>query len=289
MKAQDAYLTVRDMLRKAGVEDAGFDADALFAHVAGVSRLFTDEIDEAKWQELLALAQRRAKREPLQYILGSWPFLDLELAVGPGVLAPRPETEEVCLAAAQLLRDAGLEQPDILDLCSGTGALALGLQSLLPAARVTAVELHGQAFRYLAQNVATMMAEGGNVPLAVEADALAYYKELLPESLDLLVANPPYVTEAEYAGLAPEVHAEPRTALVAQQEGLAFYRAFARDYRKALRPGGRLVFEIGAGQGDALRAILAENGWDSIEIRRDLAGHDRIALAQSPPFSQNNR
>lgn len=274
MRAQDAYLQIRDMLRQAGVEDAGFDASTLFAHAAGRPRFFVDELDDAQWQVLLALAQRRAKREPLQYILGRWPFLDLELAVGPGVLAPRPETEEVCLAAAELVRVAGLEQPDILDLCSGTGALALGLQSLLPGARATAVELHPDAFGYLQQNTA------GTGVRVVRADALTYYKELAPESLDLLISNPPYVTEAEYETLAPEVHAEPRTALVAGEEGLAFYRAFARDYRAVVRPGGHLVFEIGAGQGRALQRILEENGWGAVEIRPDTAGRDRMALAE---------
>lgn len=274
MRAQDAYLQIRDMLRQAGVEDAGFDASALFAHVVGRPRFFVDEVDGAQWQALLALAQRRAKREPLQYILGRWPFLDLELAVGPGVLAPRPETEEVCLAAAELVRATGLEHPNILDLCSGTGALALGLQSLLPGASVTAVELHPDAFGYLLQNTADTEVR------AVRADALTYYKELPPESLDLLVSNPPYVTEAEYGTLAPEVHAEPRSALVAGEEGLAFYRAFARDYRAAVRPGGHLVFEIGAGQGRALQRILEENGWHAIAIRQDTAGHDRMAIGK---------
>ncbi len=278
MTAREAYVHVCGLLQDAGVPDAAFDADALIAHVAGASRFILDDLTASQTADLLALAARRARREPLQYILGSWSFLDLELAVGPGVLVPRPETEEVCLAAAGLLE--GQEAPAILDLCSGSGALALGLQSRLPKAQVTAVEQSPEAFAYLLRNIEAFAQRRPRAPRAVLADAFAYHGQLPRQSLDLLVCNPPYVTAEEYGQLAPEVLAEPRVALVAAQEGLAFYRAISANYRLALRPGGWLVFEIGAGQGAAVCGILAQDGYGDIGLRQDMAGHNRIVLAK---------
>ena len=280
MKARLAFLHVRESLTKAGIPDAGFDADALFTHAAGGSRFAVDDITEAQWQLLLSLTRRRVGREPLQYLLGSWGFLSLDLAVGPGVLVPRPETEQVCLAAAQLAEDEKWQVPCILDLCSGSGALALGLQTLLPTARITAVEWDAAAFAYLAKNVAAFAARGQHAPHPVKADAFTYHRQLAPQSLDIIVSNPPYVTAAEYEGLAPEVRAEPRQALVAGENGLSFYHAIAMRYKQAVKPGGCVVLEIGAAQGEALRQILAASQWRDIAVYQDYAGLDRIVVAR---------
>lgn len=303
MTSHSAYQEIKGILTGGGVEDAAFEANTLMEAVTGHSRFILDNVEPEDWELLQAMAKRRSKREPLQYLLGQWPFLGIQLKLGPGVLVPRPETEEVCVAAGGLLAAKAelFEWPDApraLDLCSGTGALALGLQSFVPSASVTAVELSGEAFGYLEQNIdafrlgqayENVMAEGYEelrVPQAIQADALTYYKKCAANGLDVIVCNPPYVTEAEYTGLAPELYFEPKQALVPtgqqQDDGLLFYRAIARDYRQTLKPGGWLVFEIGAGQGGAVQAILQQNGYAGIEVRKDLAGHDRIALAQKP-------
>ncbi|MDL2218757.1 peptide chain release factor N(5)-glutamine methyltransferase [Ruminococcaceae bacterium OttesenSCG-928-O06] len=311
MDIREAYNSVKALLGEAGVENAGFEAQVLLQHFAGASRFAQGSLAPDAWQRVWQAAQKRAARAPLQYIVGAWPFLGLEIMVGPGVLVPRSETEEVCLYAAALCggapRNSG--QPDepqgacvqqnaapkgpaagqglaILDLCAGSGALALGLQSLLPAARVAAVELHEDAFAWLGKNIAAFAAAnpGAGAPRAVQADALTYYKELAARSLDLLISNPPYVTPAEYARLAPELYHEPKEALVppAGEDGLLFYRGIARDYMGKLKPGGYLVFEIGAAQGPAVRDILVQNGYGDVEIHKDLAGLDRIAVGRAP-------
>ncbi|MDL2214382.1 peptide chain release factor N(5)-glutamine methyltransferase [Clostridia bacterium OttesenSCG-928-O13] len=283
--AKQAYQTVKKQLEEAGVEDAGFDARWLLEGAANKSPFDTDELAESQWTALQAMARRRASREPLQYILGTWAFLDLELAVGPGVLVPRPETEEVCLFAAGLLAEEPL--PTIVDLCSGSGALALGLQTRLPDAMVAAVEMDEAAYGYLLQNIAAFAQGHAEVPVGVRADVLVWHRQVEDETYDLIICNPPYVTGAEYARLAPEVKAEPKIALVPggaadENDGLVFYRAIARDYRGKLRDGGALVFEIGAAQGGAVRDILAQNGYEDIEVRQDMAGHDRIAWGRRP-------
>lgn len=271
------HLAIKDLLTEAGIEDAARETDLLFRHVCGASRLEREFLTEDECVRLKELSRRRAKREPLQYVLGGWAFLDLELALGPGVLIPRPETEEVCLAAADAIK--GKIDPAILDLCAGSGALGLGLQSMLPAARVTCVELDDGAFPWLEQNVSAFRKGKGRRPEAVKADVLVWHEGLKDKSVDLIVANTPYVTAEEYEELAPELKFEPRQALVAEDDGLAFYKAIARDYRRVLKPGGYIVFEIGASQGPAVARILAEERYAGAGLRKDMGGHNRIALA----------
>lgn len=274
------YRELRAQLNEAGVEDAGFETETLFRHVTGHSRFERDTVPPRQAQALRALARQRTERVPLQYLLGRWPFLGLELEVGPGVLVPRPETEQVCLAAVERL--SGMSAPVVVDLCAGTGALALGLQWRLPQAVVTAVELDTAAMPYLLRNIEAFAAAHPRAPHPVQADVFTYHGRLAPALLDLIVSNPPYVSEAEYATLAPELFHEPRQALVPGADALAFYRAIAVNYAAALKPGGHLVFEIGATQGSAVTDILRESGYLGVEIRPDYAGHPRIALAHKP-------
>ncbi|MDL2325133.1 peptide chain release factor N(5)-glutamine methyltransferase [Ruminococcaceae bacterium OttesenSCG-928-A16] len=276
VSANIAYRQTKAVLQQAGIENAAFEADQLFAFVAGNSRFIITNVTEEQAHQLLALAQKRATRYPLQYLLGSWGFMGLELTVGPGVLVPRPETEEVCEAA--LAQIAIIKAPVILDLCAGSGALALGLQSRKPAANVMAVELDDAAFGYLQRNCAKFKTSWPRVPLAMQADVLTYYNKVAPQSCHLIVSNPPYVTSAEYADLAPELYFEPRIALEEPADGLLFYKCIAKEYKKALKPGGSLVFEIGAGQGAAVQEILQKSGYQGVVVQKDLAGNDRIAM-----------
>lgn len=274
------YRQIRQLLAEAGVPDSATDAGLLFHHVAGRRHWESAALTGEQAAQLLALAHRRANREPLQYLLGHWPFGPLCLAVGPGVLIPRPETELVAQAAAEELACA--PRAVALDLCSGTGAIALYLQHGCPEADITAVELETAAFDYLMRNCETYAQKSSGAPRPVQADALQYAEQLAPASVGLVVANPPYVTKAEYATLEPELYFEPRTALVADEDGLVFYRKIAQSYAAALDGGGCLVFEIGAAQGIPVRTILETYGYKSTEIRPDYAGLDRIAVARRP-------
>ena len=277
MQPREALREVEDRLTAAGCPDADFDAGELFRLVTGQdARLADRPLTAEQAAKLEALTARRATREPLQYLCGSWPFLDFELAVGPGVLCPRADTEVVAEAAAQLL--AGVQAPKVLDLCAGTGCLGLGVKRFCPEADVTCVEKSPEAFRYLKKNAVSALKQG--TARAVEGD-LFYYWQGLPEGeLDLIVSNPPYLTAAEMQQLQPEVAREPAMALEAGEDGLVFYRALAEHYQNALRPGGALALEIGWQQREAVTALLAANGWVDIACRKDYGGNDRCILAR---------
>ena len=266
-------------LTAAGCPDADFDARELFRLVTGADlRLADQPLTAAQADRLETLTVRRADREPLQYLCGSWPFLDFELAVGPGVLCPRADTEVVAEAAAGLL--AGVQKPKVLDLCAGTGCLGLGVKRFCPDAVVTSLEKSPEAFRDLEQNAKNAQHRPAATPVLGD---LFTYGETLPEGeLDLIVSNPPYLTAAEMQQLQPEVAREPAMALEAGADGLVFYRAIAEHYQKALRPGGALALEIGWQQREAVTALLAENGWVEIACKKDYGGNDRCITARRP-------
>ncbi len=277
MQPREALREVEARLTAAGCPDADFDAGELFRLVTGQdARLADKPLTAEQAAKLEALTARRATREPLQYLCGSWPFLDFELAVGPGVLCPRADTEVVAEAAAQML--AGVQAPKVLDLCAGTGCLGLGVKRFCPEADVTCVEKSPEAFRYLKKNAVSALKQG--TARAVEGDLFNYWQGLPEGELDLIVSNPPYLTAAEMQQLQPEVAREPAMALEAGEDGLVFYRALAEHYQNALRPGGALALEIGWQQREAVTALLAANGWVDIACRKDYGGNDRCILAR---------
>ena len=279
MQPREVLREVEARLTAAGCPDADFDAGELFRLVTGQdARLADRPLTAEQAAKLEALTARRAQREPLQYLCGSWPFLDLELAVGPGVLCPRADTEVVAEAAAQML--AGVDTPRVLDLCAGTGCLGLGVKRFCPEADVTCVEKSPEAFYYLKQNAASALKQGA--VWAVEGDLFTYWQGLPEGELDLIVSNPPYLTAAEMQQLQPEVAREPAMALEAGEDGLVFYRALAEHYQNALRPGGALALEIGWQQREAVTALLEANGWVDIACRKDYGGNDRCILARRP-------
>lgn len=277
MRPQEAVREIEARLTAVGCPDADFDARELFRLVTGADlRLADQPLTAAQADRLETLTVRRADREPLQYLCGSWPFLDFELAVGPGVLCPRADTEVVAEAAAGLL--AGVQKPKVLDLCAGTGCLGLGVKRFCPDAVVTSLEKSPEAFRYLEQNAKNALHRPAATP--VQGDLFTYWETLPEGELDLIVSNPPYLTAAEMQQLQPEVAREPAMALEAGADGLVFYRAIAEHYQKALRPGGALALEIGWQQREAVTALLAENGWVEIACKKDYGGNDRCITAR---------
>lgn len=280
MQPREALREVEARLTAAGCPDADFDAGELFRLVTGQdARLADMPLTAEQAAKLEALTARRATREPLQYLCGSWPFLDFELAVGPGVLCPRADTEVVAEAAAQML--AGVQAPKVLDLCAGTGCLGLGVKRFCPEADVTCVEKSPEAFRYLKKNAVSALKQG--TARAVEGDLFTYWQGLPEGELDLIVSNPPYLTAAEMADLQPETAREPAMALDGGADGLDFYRALASACLPCLRPGGWLVFEIGWRQQQAVEEIGRRAGWQNIAARRDYGGNPRAVWMQKAP------
>ena len=264
-------------LTAAGVPDARFDAAELYRLATGRDPRLDDGPSTAEAARLSALAERRAAREPLQYILGEWDFMDFTLKVGPGVLCPRADSEIVCESALALLQ--GRERPVVYDLCAGTGCLGLGIARHNPGALVTCVEKSPEAWHYLTANTAQTGVR------TVQADVFTYYKTLPAEGADLIISNPPYLTGAEMRALMPETAQEPAMALDGGADGLDFYRLLTEKYRDAVRPGGWLVLEIGYAQGPAVLALGAACGWVNTSCRKDYGGNDRAVLLQKPEKS----
>ena len=258
----------------AGVPDARFDAVQLYKFVTGRDPRLDNGPTPDEASSLRVLGERRAAREPLQYLLGEWDFMDFTLKVGRGVLCPRADSEVVCEAAIELLKDA--EAPVVYDLCAGTGCLGLGIARHLPGAAVTCVEKSADAWPYLTANVA------GTDVQAVQDDILTYYNKLPSGGADLIISNPPYLTAEEMAHLMPETAREPAMALDGGADGLDFYRLLTAHYRDALRPGGWLVLEIGYAQAEVVLALGAAHHWVNGSCRKDCGGNDRVILLQKP-------
>ena len=276
MTLQQAYRGARQALRQAGIEEDAFEAKELVFLATGQSYLAQDpdrQLAAGEQETLRQLLERRCRRYPLQYLEGSWPFCGLELQIGEGVLIPRADTETVVARALQLA--AQISAPRVLDLCAGSGAIGLAVLAARPDARVTLVEKSPAALQYCEKNA-------GDRAQVIGADVLGYEAGLRDGGWDCIVCNPPYIAESEYDALAPELRYEPRSALVAEGRGLAFYEYIIPHYWEKLAPGGALVFEIGAAQRGAVMALMEKQGYRPVGCDRDLAGLDRCVFGCRP-------
>lgn len=262
-------------------EDAGTDVFLLMQAAGGPDRSHyplqkNDPCPPALREKYLALLRRRAAGEPVQYILGEWEFMGLDFKVGPGVLIPRPETEQLTEAAIDYLR----KRPKcrVLELCGGSGCIAITVAKTLPAANVTVLELSPEAMEYLRANMARHKAD--NVT-AVQGDALCP-PPTIQGPYDAILSNPPYIASGELPTLQKEVRQEPAMALDGGADGLDFYRGFNDIYPRMLAPGGLLLYEIGEEQGEAVAALLQNAGLERVAILRDVYGQPRNVLGYAP-------
>lgn len=278
-----AVRSAAERLAAAGVTDPLVDAELLAGHVRGLRRgevqaaiVRGDALGEQDAEAFEALILRRAAREPLQHLTGVAPFRHIELAVGPGVFVPRPETEIV----AQFAIDALLNDPDSepigVDLCTGSGAIALAMASEVPHSRVFAVELSPDAHAWASRNTA----DAENLTL-VHGD-LADTLEELDGTAAVVISNPPYVPD-EAIPRDPEVRLfDPAVALYGGPDGLDIVRVLSVRALRLLRPGGLLVIEHGELQGEDIRTLLAADGWRTPATHPDLTRRDRATTALRP-------
>ena len=275
------------VLAAAGVEQARLESEWLLAHVLAVPRLAlvvegTRDVAEQELRAFESLVAERAKRRPLQHLVGSVSFCGLELAVNSHVLIPRPETELLAERAWEFVRTLATPEraPVVLDFGTGSGCLAIAVAVKCPKALVHAVDVSAVALAVARANAARN---------GVAAGVCFYLGDgfaALPRGLrfDLVVSNPPYIPTGELAALQPEVREhDPRLALDGGADGLDFYRRLATEAHEFLQPHGRMMLEFGDGQGAALRGIFGVAPWRVEAVLPDLSGRERILIAALAP------
>ena len=279
-----ALAEATEHLAAAGIDSPRWDAEQLVAHVLGVARTslpVVPNLDAAQYDALRALVARRAAREPLQHIVGTVGFRYVELAVGPGVFIPRPETESVAGWAVDEVRNAAGPHPLVVDLCSGSGAIALSVAHEVPNAVVHAVEVDDAALDWLRRNASARVRAGDTETTLHHADVA----DALPEldgTVDVVVSNPPYVAIHELDAVDPEVRDhDPHRALVAGDDGLAVVREVEKTAKRLLKNGGVVIVEHADRQGESVPALFRDaGGWRDVADHPDLAGRPRFTVAR---------
>jgi release factor glutamine methyltransferase len=263
-------------LAEAGVASPEFDAAELLAHVLGTSRsrlVLVDRVPDEAVQRYADLVVRRAAREPLQHLTGTAYFRNVELKVGPGVFVPRPETE---LLAGWAVECAGrVEQPVVVDLCTGSGAVAKAISDEVAGARVHAVELDPDAYAWAERNL-----QGAGVDLRRGDMAEAF--DDLAGTVDVITCNPPYIPLDAWESVAPEVRDhDPQLALWSGADGLDAMRVLERRAALLLKPGGVVGAEHADQQGESAPAVFIGSGrWVDVRDHRDLGGRPRYVTAR---------
>lgn len=213
-------------------------------------------------------AKLRSNGYPLQYILGEWEFFGRKYYVGEGVLVPRQDTETLVEVAVEYLKNNDCES--VVDLCSGSGCIAITLSKETDVKQILAVEKSKKAIEYLKRNISLNKSN-----VAVACDDVLKPKIKLT-NIDLIVANPPYLTKEDMSTLQKEVTYEPKDALFGGDDGMLFYNAITENYKESLRKGGLLAFEIGLNQEEKVSKILTENGFNNVCMYYDMCGIIRV-------------
>jgi release factor glutamine methyltransferase len=279
--AGDALAAAARVLAAAGVESARADAETLLAHELGASRgrvqalaVAGGDVDPAALARFARLVERRAEREPLQHLTGRAGFRTIDLAVGPGVFVPRPETEVVAQLAIDAVR--GMQSPVVVDLATGSGAIALAVAAEVPAASVIGVERNPAALAWAQRNLAELALSNARIVEGDLADALPD----LDGQVDVVISNPPYIPDGMIPR-DPEVRLhDPADALFGGPDGLDPMRAVVATAARLLKPGGLLVVEHGEHQGAEVRALLPDPAWRDAATHRDLTDRDRATTAR---------
>lgn len=275
MTWQALFKSGKNFLVENGIEDADFDAfQLLLTFFAGSETEYTlkmsERASEKNVADYFALLNRRIKKEPLQYIIGSWDFYKSQFFVGEGVLIPRPETEELVDYAVSIIKENGYKT--IYDLCSGSGCIGLSIAKECPEIICYLFELFPDALYYTNKNLQHL----GLNNVRVFKHNVLNAPDFNIENADLIVSNPPYINSREISQLQAEVQKEPHTALDGGEDGLDFYRAFYKNWTDKLNFGGMFAFECGEFQSKKISEIFDRKF--AVLIKYDIYGIDRFVL-----------
>ncbi|KRQ87753.1 Release factor glutamine methyltransferase [Caloramator mitchellensis] len=275
----EAIKYTKEILNKHNKQE--HEAEILIGHVLNKDKLYLycnpDEklTDEQKSKLENALSQRISGR-PLQYIIGYWEFYGNKFLVKEGVLIPRPDTEVLVEKALELIKD--IKCPRIIDIGCGSGAISISIAKERDGSQVFAVDIEDVPLELTKQNA--ILNKVDDRVKVVKSNLLSAFDENSFESFDLIVSNPPYIKDEEIATLMDEVRKfEPITALSGGVDGLYFYREITSQSKKFLKKGGFIAYEIGHNQGEEVKTILYQNGFDEIKLYKDYAGLDRVVTA----------
>lgn len=272
MTYREAMSFGEEQLNNAGIVDAKTDAWILLTYVCKIDRTFyyvhmDEEMLPEQLAEYTAILGKRAEHVPLQYITGEQEFMGITFHVNEAVLIPRQDTETLVEEALKIVRP-GMK---VLDMCTGSGCILISILK-----NVVDVEGHGCDISKQAINVAKENAKLNNVNAMFERSDLF---ETVTDTFDVIVSNPPYIPTEVIGGLMPEVAVyEPVQALDGKEDGLHFYRRIVADASKHLNPGGKLLFEIGHDQGEAVSKLMLNAGYKDVKVIKDLAGNDRVVI-----------
>lgn len=273
----DLYLDIRKELRAAGIEASTLEARELVCFGTGKTpeeltrdgRLYASPELE---RQVRRLVERHLAGEPVAYLIGEWEFYGLPLDINSDVLIPRPDTEVLVEQAVEHLKT--LDGGRVLDLCAGSGCIGLAVASQVPDIRVVLGEISEGALKVCRQNIRRTAMSGRVIPICV--NALEKPEKNLGE-FQCILSNPPYIPTADIDGLDTSVKDyEPHMALDGGEDGLDFYRAISAQWKDVLAPGGRLYFEVGIGQADAVLRLMRAQGFGDIQIVKDLSGIPRV-------------
>lgn len=267
------YNMIRSKLSNAGVFSPAFESFMIINYVfkKNYIDLKDDDITEEKINTINLILQKRAEKYPLQYIVKNWSFFGLEFNIGEGVLIPRNDTEVLVEVGINLIKEK--TNPVIVDLCSGSGCVAISLSNEVPNAKVYAIEKSEEAYKYLEQNVKSNKTFNVKPILADLNTVVNDFKDL---SIDLIISNPPYIKTSDIPNLQKEVKFEPAMALDGGMDGLDFYRIITKLWKKKLKPSGLVIFEVGVNQSQDVLNIMSLMNFCNLECWKDLNGINRV-------------
>ena len=273
----ELYTNLKSVLRLMNIDTYAFEAKLIIekAFDSELPRILMNRdsaVPEIILDNIQDMTEKRKKGFPIQYILGEWEFYGYKFKVGEGVLIPRQDTETLIDYVLDICRKKNIKSPKIIDLCSGTGCIAIALKKEMPDSEIYALENSGIALEYLEYNAKLNQAD----IKIMEADVLEDKYTDNFKDFDIIVSNPPYLTRQDMRELQPEVRFEPITALYAGEDGLYFYQRITPLWKKILKSGGMIVYEIGMNQHESVSDILKSNNFNQTEFIKDTAGIIRV-------------
>ena len=270
-------------LAEKGIESSRLDAEVLMADLLEMERInlyvkYDYPLKNAEINKYRKMIKQRAQRIPVAYIIENKEFMSLEFEIKEGVLIPRPETENLVETVINYCRDNEIKNPQIIDVGTGSGAIAVSLAYYLSGAKVVGVDLSAKALKVARSNMEKHeLSERMNI---LKSDLLSEFIKREIKGIDIIVSNPPYISKEEMEELPPEVKKEPKLALAGGKDGLEVYKKLIPQAGSVLKKGGLLALEIGYDQGDRLKKFINESGeYKDVEIKEDYNGKDRMIFA----------